>query len=67
MRVRAHYSYNPADDRSIPCHEAGLAFTRGDILEIVSQEDDSWWQARRQHDDNPGHAGLIPSRLLLQQ
>lgn len=37
VRVRAHFIYNPENDPYIPCKEAGLAFSRGDILHIVSQ------------------------------
>jgi len=64
VRVRALFSYDPTDDPSVPCLEAALAFSRGDVLEIVSQEDPVWWQAR--HDASDRHisrVGLIPSRL----
>lgn len=37
VRVKAYFDYNPDNDPYIPCKEAGLAFTRGDILHIVSQ------------------------------
>lgn len=37
VRVRAHFEYNPENDPYIPCKEAGLAFTRGEILHIVGQ------------------------------
>lgn len=37
VRVRAHFEYNPENDPYIPCKEAGLAFSRGDILHIVGQ------------------------------
>lgn len=48
MRVRAHFDYVPSEDPYIPCKEAGLAFERGTILHIVSQDDAYWWQARRE-------------------
>jgi len=50
----------------VPCPEAALAFQRGDILEIVSQEDALWWQARLDAADKHNRTtrvGLIPSRL----
>lgn len=37
IRVKAYFEYNPDIDPYIPCKEAGLAFTRGDVLHIVSQ------------------------------
>lgn len=37
IRVRAHFEYNPENDPYIPCKEAGLGFTRGEILHIVGQ------------------------------
>ncbi|KAF7692365.1 hypothetical protein HF521_009975 [Silurus meridionalis] len=61
--VRALFDYHPKDDPTIPCKDAGLEFRRGDVLQIVSQEDDTWWQARRIMDDQH-RAGLIPSRQL---
>lgn len=48
VRVRAHFDYVPSEDPYIPCKEAGLAFERGTILHIVSQDDAYWWQARRE-------------------
>lgn len=42
--VQPHFDYNPANDNLIPCREAGLAFKRGDILQIVNREDPNWWQ-----------------------
>lgn len=66
MRVRTHFSYDPTVDRSIPCHEVGLSFKTGDVLEIVCQDDPLWWQARREGDRN-ARAGLIPGRLLMER
>uniref|UniRef100_A0A673NM16 Membrane protein, palmitoylated 7b (MAGUK p55 subfamily member 7) n=1 Tax=Sinocyclocheilus rhinocerous TaxID=307959 RepID=A0A673NM16_9TELE len=64
--VRALFDYNPQEDPAIPCKDAGLEFWRGDVLQIVSQEDDTWWQARR-HGDANLRAGLIPSRQLQER
>uniref|UniRef100_A0A673KEH1 Membrane protein, palmitoylated 7b (MAGUK p55 subfamily member 7) n=1 Tax=Sinocyclocheilus rhinocerous TaxID=307959 RepID=A0A673KEH1_9TELE len=62
-KEEALFHYNPQADPAIPCKDAGLEFWRGDVLQIVSQEDDTWWQAR-QHNDANLRAGLIPSRQL---
>ncbi|XP_058649748.1 MAGUK p55 subfamily member 7 [Onychostoma macrolepis] len=64
--VRALFDYNPQADPAIPCKDAGLKFWKGDVLQIVSQEDDTWWQARR-HGDANHRAGLIPSRQLQER
>lgn len=56
--------YNPQQDPSIPCADAGVSFRRGDILEIVDQTDALWWQARKLPSD-ASCAGLIPSSNLL--
>jgi hypothetical protein len=42
VRLRALFDYDPMEDKYIPCKEAGLSFTRGDILHIVSQDDPYW-------------------------
>lgn len=44
--VRPYFDYDPANDNLIPCREAGMAFKRGDILQIVNREDPNWWQVR---------------------
>lgn len=59
--VKALFDYNPADDKAIPCKEAGLAFRMGDVLQVMSQDDATWWQAKLEGDGNP-RAGLIPSK-----
>ncbi|KAK2901235.1 hypothetical protein Q8A67_009350 [Cirrhinus molitorella] len=64
--IRALFDYDPQADPAIPCKDAGLEFCRGDVLQIVSQEDDTWWQARR-HGDANLRAGLIPSRQLQER
>ncbi|XP_032946758.1 MAGUK p55 subfamily member 2 isoform X1 [Rhinolophus ferrumequinum] len=68
--VKCHFDYDPARDSLIPCKEAGLRFTAGDLLQIVNQDDANWWQAelcphpfQACHVEG-GSAGLIPSQLL---
>ncbi|XP_066263298.1 protein PALS2-like isoform X9 [Branchiostoma lanceolatum] len=60
--VKSHFDYDPAKDNLIPCKEAGLAFQKGDVLQIVNQDDTNWWQAANA--ENNGPAGLIPSQVL---
>ncbi|KAK9872916.1 hypothetical protein WA026_020268 [Henosepilachna vigintioctopunctata] len=57
--MRALFEYDPQEDTLLPCREIGLAFERGDILQVVDQRDPNWWQARRVGGD--GTTGLIPS------
>lgn len=42
--MKCHFDYDPARDSLIPCKEAGLCFTAGDLLQIVNQDDANWWQ-----------------------
>lgn len=42
--LKPHFNYNPNTDNLIPCKEAGLAFSKGDILQVVNKEDSNWWQ-----------------------
>ncbi|RXN33516.1 MAGUK p55 subfamily member 4-like protein [Labeo rohita] len=58
--------YNPHVDPSIPCADAGMAFRKGDILEIVDQSDSLWWQAVKLPSIT-ACAGLIPSTSLLKR
>lgn len=58
--LRALFDYTPFEDKATPCQEAGLPFKRGDILQVVSQEDSTWWQAKKVGDSNL-RAALIPS------
>lgn len=60
--VRTHFAYDPARDKLIPAKEAGLPFEEGEILQILSQDDVHWWQARLIKD--PSQKGLIPSQYL---
>ncbi|XP_036110308.1 MAGUK p55 subfamily member 4 isoform X1 [Molossus molossus] len=64
--VRAMTEYWPQEDPSIPCVDAGLPFQKGDILQIVDQNDALWWQARK-ISDLRSCAGLIPSNHLLKR
>lgn len=42
--MKCHFDYDPSHDNLIPCKEAGLSFSSGDILQIFNQEDLNWWQ-----------------------
>ncbi|XP_027860987.1 MAGUK p55 subfamily member 7 isoform X4 [Xiphophorus couchianus] len=64
--LRALFDYDPSKDSAIPCKEAGLGFKKGSILEIMSQEDATWWQAKHDGDANP-RAGLIPSKQFQER
>ncbi|KAI1237073.1 MAGUK p55 subfamily member 4, partial [Lamprotornis superbus] len=64
LYVRAMADYWPLQDPAIPCADAGLPFKRGEILQIVDQNDALWWQARKVSDLS-ACAGLIPSNHLL--
>eukprot|EP00070_Physeter_catodon_P001987 XP_007104047.2 MAGUK p55 subfamily member 4 [Physeter catodon] len=64
--VRAMTEYWPQEDPAIPCMDAGLPFQKGDILQIVDQNDALWWQARKISDLGTC-AGLIPSTHLLKR
>uniref|UniRef100_A0A3Q3BBQ0 MAGUK p55 subfamily member 4-like n=1 Tax=Kryptolebias marmoratus TaxID=37003 RepID=A0A3Q3BBQ0_KRYMA len=62
--MRAMVDYCPLQDSSIPCPDAGMAFSRGDLLEVVDQSDGQWWQARKLP-CGASFAGLIPSASML--
>ncbi|XP_073689454.1 MAGUK p55 subfamily member 3 isoform X2 [Garra rufa] len=64
--MRALFDYTPLEDKATPCQEAGLPFKRGDILQVVSQDDQTWWQAKRMGDCNL-RAGLVPSKLFQER
>ncbi|XP_040912712.1 MAGUK p55 subfamily member 4-like [Toxotes jaculatrix] len=64
MYMRAMVDYCPLQDSSIPCPDAGMAFSRGDLLEVVDQSDGQWWQARKLP-CAVSCAGLIPSASML--
>ncbi|KAM8727766.1 MAGUK p55 subfamily member 7-like [Acanthopagrus schlegelii] len=61
--LRALFDYDPDADPAVPCKDAAIGFKRGDILQVVSTEDDTWWQACHLRDGN-ARGGLIPSRQL---
>ncbi|XP_071252064.1 MAGUK p55 subfamily member 6a isoform X2 [Salvelinus alpinus] len=61
VHLKPHFNYSPATDNLIPCKEAGLAFSKGDVLHIVNREDPNWWQAVN---IVGGATGLIPSQFL---
>uniref|UniRef100_A0A8L8JVV3 MAGUK p55 subfamily member 7 n=1 Tax=Heligmosomoides polygyrus TaxID=6339 RepID=A0A8L8JVV3_HELPZ len=66
--MRALFDYDPEDDIYVPCKELALKFQRGDILHVLSTEDENWWQAYREGDDiAQSLAGLIPSSSFHQQ
>ncbi|XP_065583963.1 protein PALS1-like [Artemia franciscana] len=67
MHVKAHFDYDPDEDLYIPCRELGLAFQKGDVLHVISQEDGNWWQAHRDGEEEHNLAGLIPSKSFQQQ
>uniref|UniRef100_A0A8C9G340 Membrane palmitoylated protein 4 n=1 Tax=Pavo cristatus TaxID=9049 RepID=A0A8C9G340_PAVCR len=50
LYVRAMADYWPLQDPAIPCADAGLPFKKGEILQIVDQNDVLWWQARKVSD-----------------
>uniref|UniRef100_A0A4W6FLH9 MAGUK p55 scaffold protein 3 n=1 Tax=Lates calcarifer TaxID=8187 RepID=A0A4W6FLH9_LATCA len=64
--MRALFDYIPLEDKATPCQEAGLPFKRGDILQVVTQDDPTWWQAKRMGDSNL-RAGLIPSKQFQER
>ncbi|KAK6043292.1 variant SH3 domain protein [Cooperia oncophora] len=66
--MRALFDYDPEDDIYVPCKELALKFQRGDILHVLSTDDENWWQAYREGDDHTQSlAGLIPSSSFHQQ
>ncbi|XP_075968659.1 MAGUK p55 subfamily member 7 isoform X3 [Anarhichas minor] len=64
--MKALFDYDPKEDKAIPCKEAGLAFKRGSVLQIMSQDDATWWQAKHEGEANP-RAGLIPSKQFQER
>ncbi|RNA40914.1 MAGUK p55 subfamily member 6 isoform X1 [Brachionus plicatilis] len=59
--MKALFNYDPNKDKLIPAKAAGLSFLEGDVLQIISQEDIHWWQARNL---KTNQKGLIPSLYL---
>lgn len=64
--MKALFDYDPNEDKAIPCKEAALAFKKGSILQIMSQDDATWWQAKHNGETNP-RAGLIPSKQFQER
>ncbi|XP_053493323.1 MAGUK p55 subfamily member 4 [Ictalurus furcatus] len=64
--VRAMVDYNPHQDPGIPCVDAGMAFRKGNLLEIVDQTDALWWQAKKLP-CSLTCAGLVPSACMLKR
>ncbi|XP_056627721.1 MAGUK p55 subfamily member 3 isoform X1 [Triplophysa dalaica] len=64
--LRAMFDYTPFEDKATPCQEAGLPFQCRDILQVVGQDDPTWWQAKRVGDSNL-RAGLIPSKQFQER
>uniref|UniRef100_A0AAY4B8S8 Membrane protein, palmitoylated 4a (MAGUK p55 subfamily member 4) n=1 Tax=Denticeps clupeoides TaxID=299321 RepID=A0AAY4B8S8_9TELE len=64
--LRAMADYCPLRDPTIPCPAAGMAYSKGDLLEIVDQTDACWWQARKLPSAGPC-AGLVPSNSWLKR
>merc|ERR1712106_86871 len=67
MHMKAHFDYDPEEDLYIPCRELGMSFQKGDILHVISQQDQNWWQAYRDGEEDQTLAGLIPSKTFQQQ
>ncbi|XP_043466370.1 uncharacterized protein LOC122501155 isoform X3 [Leptopilina heterotoma] len=67
QHVRAHFDYDPEEDPYIPCRELGVSFQKGDVLNVISQEDPNWWQAYREGEEDQTLAGLIPSKAFQHQ
>lgn len=65
--IKALFDYDHASDTYIPCEELGLSFMKGDILEVLNQNDPDWWQARFLEEKHHGLAGLIPSKQFQRQ
>lgn len=73
LYIRPNFSFDPKNDTLLPCHEAGLGFHPGCILEVIQRKEEWWWQARmitnqfRNTDQirNNKSAGLIPSSALV--
>ncbi|GMT18674.1 hypothetical protein PFISCL1PPCAC_9971, partial [Pristionchus fissidentatus] len=47
IHLRAMTDYDAHSDRSHPCSDSSVSFTRGDIIELLMCGDEYWWQGRR--------------------
>jgi guanylate kinase len=62
FHVRTLFDYNPDADEYIPCKELGLFFKKGEILKIHRGDDENWWQAYKEGDNDMSNlARLVPS------
>uniref|UniRef100_A0A1I8J0M3 SAM domain-containing protein n=3 Tax=Macrostomum lignano TaxID=282301 RepID=A0A1I8J0M3_9PLAT len=59
--LRACFDYQPERDPLLPSPELGLRFRHGDVLEVVDQSDEAFWQAR------PAGRPREPARLIPSQ
>ena len=63
--VQANFNYQADSDKSLPAQSVGLSFKKGSILQILSQEDQYWWQAKLVSASRPSDfCGLIPSLVF---
>lgn len=60
--VRAMFDYEPAADGDLPVRELGLPFSTGDVLQVLSHDDDKYWHARKVNDASA--IGLVPSKKM---
>lgn len=73
--IKSKINWDPQKDQGIPCKDAKMSYpiSIGDYLEILSFEDQNWWQARKVGTifdkdtfGRPGSTGIIPSNDLLE-
>lgn len=67
LHIRTLFTYIPQEDFYIPCKELGVGFSKGDILHVISQVDEDWWQAYRDDEKDQSLAGLIPSQSFQER
>ena len=63
--MKSLVTYNPNQDESHPCPEAGLVLYKGMVLHVVDQDDPDWWQAVIDGEERD-KVGLIPSKKRLE-
>lgn len=61
IHYRALFDYDPEDDIYLPCKELGICFNKGDVLHVIDQSDQNFWQAFKEGEHEQNLAGLIPS------
>ena len=63
--VQANFNYSASNDKMLPAKSVGLSFKKGAILQILSQEDQFWWQAKLvSRQGTSDYCGLIPSLVF---